>query len=180
MSLHQSSKSLARLVPHGREVTEAYGIEVQIEESLKGSHGLSRSLGDSCSGWAESPAKLVLQRVSSDEEPSFRQIEGNAARGMPRQVDHADFGPEWKGVTVLEVIVYSERVSHEPCEDGPRHRREQCVLKGIRRGCFALNDVRLLLVHGYRNLSSCYQLAEATRVVWMSVGNNHSPDLADR
>ena len=104
-------------------------------------------------------------------------MEGDTARGVSGKVDHADFGPERKGVTILEVIIDGDGVSHEPREHGLCCRREQCALKRAPGGRRALNDVRLQPVHGDSDPSACNQFTEATRVVWVSMGNNHSPDL---
>ena len=180
MSLNKRSKGFAGIVLQGWEVTEAYGIEVQVEKLLKRPHRLSWPLGDSRSGWTEPPGELVLQRIPNDDDPSLRQVERDAARGVSRKVDHADFDPERKGVAVLEVIIDRDGASHEPREDGLRHRREQFVLKRTPGGRRALNDVRFQPMHGDRDPSSRNQFAEAARVVWMGMSNNYSPNLVSR
>ena len=53
MSLNKRSKGSAGIVSQGWEVTEAYGIEVQVEKLLNRPHRLSWPLGDSRSGWTE-------------------------------------------------------------------------------------------------------------------------------
>ena len=93
MSLNKRSKGFAGVVSQGWEVTEAYGIEVEVEKLLKRPHRLSWPLGDSRSGWAEPPGELVLQRIPNDDDPSLRQVERDAARGVPREVDHTDCRP---------------------------------------------------------------------------------------
>ena len=80
--LNKLSEGLPGLVTHGREVTEAYGVEVQAQEFLHRPHSLLRTLGDACGRRTEPAGELVLKRVSNDDGPFARQVEGNAAFGV--------------------------------------------------------------------------------------------------
>ncbi len=132
-----------RLLPHGREVTEAYGIEIEIEELFQGPQRLYRVLGDPNSRWTQPPGELVLQCVSYNDGPLLRQVEGDAAGRMPGKVDGSDFGPKWKDVAVLQPIVHGNGLSHEPGEHRLCHHGEQFVLQWTRGRHLALDDVRL-------------------------------------
>ena len=112
MSFNKPSEGFERLVTHGREMTEAYGVEVQLEQLLKRLHRLPRLLGDSRGRWAKPPGELVLQRIPDDDGPFLREVESDAARGMSGKMDHADLGPKRKDVAILEAIVNGNGPPH--------------------------------------------------------------------
>ena len=107
----EPSEGFVGLASHGREMAEAYGVEVQVEELLNRPHRLPRPLSDSRRRGTEPVGELVLQRVPDDDDPFLRQVEGNAALGMSGKVDHADFGPKGNDVAVIETVVNGGRGS---------------------------------------------------------------------
>ena len=173
----EPSEGFVGLASHGREMAEAYGVEVQVEELLNRPHRLPRPLSDSRRRGTEPVGELVLQRVPDDDDPFLRQVEGNAALGMSGKVDHADFGPKGNDVAVIETVVNGDGAPHEPSEDGPSHRCEQSILQWTRGYRRARHDVRFQPVNGDRDSPSRNQLAQAARVVWVGVGNDYASDL---
>ena len=175
----EPSEGFTGIAAHGRKVAEAYGVEVQVEELLNRPHSLHRPLGDSGCRRAEPPGEFVLERVPDDDGPFPRQVEGDAAGGVSWKVDHADFGAERNDVSIIEAIVNGDRAPHESGEDGLSHRCEQSVLQWTRGKRCARDNVGFQPVNGDRDPPSRNQLAQATRMVGVSVSKDYPSDLIE-